>query len=438
VVHHAEWLRGRRFWEWLRPQDKDKYRLFGDHTPEQRAAVKASASKTGIQVPTIRDEYGNLLDGFLRNEVAANLRIPCPTEVRQFNSEAEKCEFILTVNCQRRQLNQDQKRRLIAAYLIRDPEINDNWLAEIIGGVSKNTVAVERRHLEKTGQIASFQKLRGKDGKTRPARFKKIIANTTREMEKAIEIINDLPPNCAGKTVDLTTAKRRARRHKKKEEREIRIIEPLPDDAIRLYHCRFQELEQVAGIQPASVNLVLTDIPYGAEFLPELDDLGAFAQRVLADSGLFVTYYGHAYLDRVMKTLDKYLTYRWMLASTWEDGGGNLYFPLQLVSRWKPILLYSKGDWNERDKWYDVLRGNSKEKNHHEWQQSLIESEWLLRYFSNRGDLVVDPCGGGFTTGVACWRRDRRFIGCDVEAECVSKGQERLQQEKQAGGDAQA
>ena len=41
----------------------------------------------------------------------------------------------------------------IASYLEADPAINDNWLAEIIGGVSKNTVADERRRLEEAGQI---------------------------------------------------------------------------------------------------------------------------------------------------------------------------------------------------------------------------------------------------------------------------------------------
>ena len=50
------------------------------------------------------------------------------------------------------------------------------------------------------------------------------------------EIAKDLPENCAGKTLDLITAKRRAARNRSREEREGgRIIVPLPDDAIRLY-----------------------------------------------------------------------------------------------------------------------------------------------------------------------------------------------------------
>ena len=270
VVNHAEWLRGRRFSDWLRSKDQDKYRLFGDHTPQQYAVVKASVAQNGIQVPAIRDEEGYLLDGFLRDEVAADLRIRCPTEVRLFNSEAEKYELILALNCQRRQLNQEQKRRLIAAYLNRDAEINDNWLAEIIGGVSKNTVANERRRLEETGQIARFTKLRGKDGKKRPTKYKKIIANTPRELERALEIIKDLPANCSGKTVDLNTAKRRAKKNKKNEEARTGSSSHCRTTPSAYYHCRFQELEAVAEIKPASVDLICTDFPYEKDFLPQV------------------------------------------------------------------------------------------------------------------------------------------------------------------------
>ena len=60
-----------------------------------------------------------------------------------------------------------------------------------------------------------------------------------------------------------------------------REVQPPGDGDIRLYHCPFQRLEEVAGIEPNSVNLILTDIPYGEEFLPQVDELAAFAGRVL-------------------------------------------------------------------------------------------------------------------------------------------------------------
>ena len=73
----------------------------------------------------------------------------------------------------------------------------------------------------------------------------------------------------------------------------------------------------------------------------------------------------------------------------------------------------------------DVVVGQ-KEKKLHDWQQSLIEVEQLVSYFSKPGDLIVDPCGGSFTSAEACRNMGRRFIGCDVDADAVNKGHERL------------
>lgn len=57
-------------------------------------------------------------------------------------------------------------------------------------------------------------------------------------------------------------------------------------------------------------------------------------------------------------------------------------------------------------------------------QQPLSEVEFLVEMFTKPGDLVVDPCGGAFTTGVACLRNYRRFFGCDVEQHWVANEQE--------------
>ena len=102
----------------------------------------------------------------------------------------------------------------------------------------------------------------------------------------------------------------------------------LPLDSIQIHHCPFQKLEKVAGIRPGSVQLVLTDIPFGKEFLPQLADLAAFAERVLVTGGLFVTYSGQYYLPQVIDAFGKHLTYRWLAMSSW-DGDSNMIHPLE-------------------------------------------------------------------------------------------------------------
>jgi len=399
--------------------------IFPELLPDQYEALKASIHSDGVQVPVIVDQKGNLIDGRYRRQAAQELGIHCPTEVRQFSCEADKLETALSLNCRRRQLNRQQKRELIAAYLQADPAIANNHLAELIGGVSQNTVATVREELERTLLLEELTEFRGRDGKIRPRKYRRIIANTPKEVAVAQEVILKLPPSAEGKILDTTTAKRRARRAPRNKP-PTPAPTPSPSEDIRLYHCRFQGLADKAGLQPGSVNLVCTDFPYGKDFLPQLPDLAAFAADVLVDGGLFVTYSGNLYLDQVMAAFSRHLTYRWTLPSIWQ-GPARWLRCINVNTRWKPVLLFSKGRFPDIPQWRDVLQFDGREKDHHEWQQNLEEVEQLIRNFSKPGDVVVDPCGGSFSSAVACRNLGRRFIGCDIDQECVARGRERLQ-----------
>ncbi len=407
------------------PTTKGKYKLMPDLTPEAYAELKASIAEGGrIEKRPIVDETGEMLDGFAREGICKELGIPCAEkEVRRFDSEAEKLAFVVTVNLKRRQMDRKQKEELIRTFLLKDAAVGDNTLAKLIGGIGKNTVADVRQEMEAACLIDKVEQRRGADGKMYPAKYAKIVVNSETEMEDALDAIKTLPLN--GKSMDANTAARRARRIKAKKVRQGEVIVPLPADAIRLYHTPFQQLEKVAGIAPASVNFFYADIPYDGGFVEQVDALAAMSAKVLVEGGMFAVMTGQYYLDRVMQMLGTHLTWRWMISSQWA-GNANMVHPLDLGSQWKPILVYSKGPWLKRGRWYDVSRVNSKEKDWHPQQQPIEEVERLVRYFSNAGELVVDPCGGGFTTALACKRLGRRCVSCDCELNAVLSGQERL------------
>lgn len=182
--------------------------IFPPLQPDAYESLKRSIAEIGVQEPVIEDEKGGLIDGRHRRQAAEELGIPCPKIIRLFVSEAEKFELALRLNCQRRQLNRKQKRSLIEAYLRADPRIADNALADIIGGISKNTVAQVRSQLETTRQIDKLTKTRGKDGKMRPRNYARIVANTATEADAARHAIRDLPDSCQGKIIDINTATR--------------------------------------------------------------------------------------------------------------------------------------------------------------------------------------------------------------------------------------
>ena len=417
------------------------YQIFPEMPAAEFAALKASIAEHGVEVPIIVDQKGAVVDGYHRSRACDELGVFCPREVRKFKNEAEKFELSLRLNCSRRHLNQKQKRALIAAYLLHDAQIADAYLGQIVG-CSKNTVASVRAELESKSQIDFCSHRRGVNGRRRPARYKKIIANSANEAKKALDAINHLPESCNGKTIDVITGLRRAKRNKvAKRRRKLRAITvPSSADSIRLYHCPFQKLESVAKIKRNSVHLIATDIPYGQEFLPQVEELGEFAKRVLKPGGIFVTYAGQYWLPKVIELLGKSLQYRWVNASIWASDCNAVNFGngkksrARVLSNWKPILIFSKGDSIRLNgQWNDISFVEEKEKDWHEWQQPISEVEKLVRDFSEPGDLVLDPCGGGFTTAIACLNLNRRFVGCDIEAENVALGQERLELAREEG-----
>ncbi len=392
-------------------------------SPEEYAELKESIRRDGVLVPSIVDAEGNIIDGDHRERACAEIGIFCPREVREFASDAEKLQLAIRLNVSRRHLTRAQKRELITTYLKVDPAINDRHLGDLLK-VSKNTVASSREALESTGQIDHLPYRTGRDGKLRPASHKRIIANTPREFQKALEAMPNLPASCEGKLLDAGTAARRAKKNITREKWAGAIIEPTPNDDVRLFHCRFQELEERAGLSPESVKAMIFDPPYGDDFFPQISELAQLAARLLVEGGFFVAMLGKLRLDRIMTELGKHLNYGWMHASVWQ-GDGNIIWPRQVISRWKPLLIFTKGSWPEIGRWSDVTKV-PKEKTWHDWQQPLEEFEAMVRYFSHPGDLVVDPCGGSFTTAVACKKWGRKFCGCDVDEQCILKGQARL------------
>ncbi len=62
----------------------------------------------------------------------------------------------------------------------------------------------------------------------------------------------------------------------------------------------------------------------------------------------------------------------------------------------------------------DVLEfANRAGKSYHPTQKPLGLVVWLVRTYSNVGELVLDPFMGGGTTGLACQQAERRFIGIE-------------------------
>lgn len=102
------------------------YQILPPLQPNEFEALKASIAERGVNVPIIVDQEGNVIDGYHRQRACDELGIFCPREVRHFESETDKLELVLRINCGRRQLNRQQKRSVIDASDLAGWEKNEN------------------------------------------------------------------------------------------------------------------------------------------------------------------------------------------------------------------------------------------------------------------------------------------------------------------------
>ena len=56
-------------------------------------------------------------------------------------------------------------------------------------------------------------------------------------------------------------------------------------------------------------------------------------------------------------------------------------------------------------------------KKKHSTEKPVALMEWVLKYFSKEGDVVLDPTMGSGSTGVACKNMKRNFIGIELDPE---------------------
>jgi site-specific DNA-methyltransferase (adenine-specific) len=69
---------------------------------------------------------------------------------------------------------------------------------------------------------------------------------------------------------------------------------------------------------------------------------------------------------------------------------------------------------------------SKKKSTKHETQKPVDLSEYLIKTYSNPGDLVLDNAMGSGTTGIACINTNRKFIGIELKDEYFELATERV------------
>jgi ParB-like chromosome segregation protein Spo0J len=178
---------------------------------------------------------------------------------------------------------------------------------------------------------------------------------------------------------------------------------------------------------PRKYDFIITDPPYGEEYLHLWSLLAQRATEWLADGGMLVAMTGQIYLPRVISVLCEHLEYYWTIALVMR-GPASLIQSRLVHQNWKPILCFTKkGDTYAGQRGFnDLIITDTSEKSLHDWQQPTEAMVEIVRRLCRPGQAVLDPFCGSGTTGVAAIRFGCTFHGIDIDPDAVKITRKRL------------
>ena len=218
-------------------------------------------------------------------------------------------------------------------------------------------------------------------------------------------------------------------------------------DLPALHYGRFEDYQaRYTGL----IDCIIVDPPYAREFLQLYAALAQFALATLVPGGhlLCLTGWGIAHeVETMFRAADLEFLYGiayvmpGATSSTpkWTSTGKRM-----INQQTKPILWYQKRGTRSRGEHRKVgssglIGNNIRAKNtqnraEFKWQQDLPAFQHLLYVYTNKYDVICDPCMGSGTTLVAALTKGRcRVIGIDCNREAYSQAVGRVQAVQQGG-----
>lgn len=369
-------------------------------------ALVESIRTQGLREAVWLTADGALLDG--RNRVRACQAAGVKPDFRQYDGD-DPVAFVMALNMDRRHLSVGQQ----AAIALRLVPMYERE-------------AESRQRSGKPVVDLSADLREGPSARKSTAKAAAAAKVSTRAVEQAKRVQSQAPdlfPKVESGELALDRADRIVRDRQAAERRQAEAaaqqqqIKVGTNVDIRLGDFR-DVLADVEG-----VDAIITDPPYPGEFLPLLDDLAAWSDKVLNEDGVLVVLFGQTYLPEVYRRLDGHRPYRWTGAYL-TPGAGYASMARRVQSNWKPVLVYGGGD-----RFSDVFRSEGSDhsaKSLHFWGQDYGAFHQIVERLTKPGQTVVDPFMGSGTTLAAAKALGRHAIGCDIDPQHVDVARKRL------------
>ncbi len=222
-------------------------------------------------------------------------------------------------------------------------------------------------------------------------------------------------------------------------------------------------LELMSDIDDKSIDMILCDLPYGTtackwDTAIPFEPLWAHYKRIIKDNGAIVLTASQPFTSALVMSNIKMFKYCWV----WDkiSPTGHLNAKKRPMKKLEDICIFSYGTarynpqgliYNPRIKsrnndtpGYDCYGKHSnknisiyqgypterlKFKNDnglHPTQKPIALFEYLIKTYTNEGELVLDNCAGSGTTAIACLRTNRNYILIEQETKYCDIANKRI------------
>ena len=205
-------------------------------------------------------------------------------------------------------------------------------------------------------------------------------------------------------------------------------------------------IEVMKGIEDKSIDLIITDPPYGINYQSNMrviskkfdileNDNNDFRymiynkiNRILKDNCVTLIFCSYKNYANDYQELKKYFDIKNVII--WDKGGGGIGdLQHSLSTDYEMIIACHKGARKINGKRIgSVWHVNKVDpiKMQHPTQKPVGIFRMLIRIYSNKNDIVLDPFIGSGTTAVACKELGRKYIGIEISEEYCEVARRRI------------
>ncbi len=232
-------------------------------------------------------------------------------------------------------------------------------------------------------------------------------------------------------------------------------------------------LEKMKDILDCSVDMILTDPPYGTtackwDSIIPLEPMWKELKRIIKPNGAIVMTSSQPFTTTLISSNLKMFKYEWI----WEKNRGSNFATVkyQPMKEHENILIFSKGktiynaikedrakggknratykinasNTGKRDTYNSIksidsgyinknlrcprsIQKFNTEVGLHPTQKPVALMEYLIKTYTNENEIVLDFAMGSGTTGVACKNLNRKFIGIEKDEKYFKIAKDRIE-----------